>query len=102
MTVKVVVLYAVPEDKAGFDERYLNGHMPLVHALPGLERAEAGRIVAAADGGEKSWHRLTELYFTDMDAMQAAMGTSQGGAAADDYQKIAPPGSRMFIQVLDD
>jgi uncharacterized protein (TIGR02118 family) len=102
MTVKLVVLYAQPEDADAFEGHYLDIHVPLVHKIPGLQRFEAGRLVAALDGGEQTYHRIAELYFADQDAMQAALGGSEGQAAATDYQKIAPPGSRMFVQTLDD
>ena len=46
MTVKLVVLYTQPDDPAAFEEHYLGVHMPLVAALPGLQRAEAGRLTA--------------------------------------------------------
>jgi uncharacterized protein (TIGR02118 family) len=102
MTVKLVVLYTQPDDPDAFDEHYLGTHMPLVSAIPGLQRAEAGRLVTALDGGEKTYHRITELYFADQDALGAAFGSPQGQATAADYQKIAPPGSRMFIAHVDD
>jgi hypothetical protein len=41
------------------------------------------------------------LYFADQGALEAAFGSDEGKAAAADYQKIAPPGSRMFVAVLD-
>ena len=102
MTVKVVVLYTQPDDADAFDQHYLNTHAPLVAKLPGLLRFEAGTMVAALDGGELTYHRCAELYFADQDALGAAFGTPEGGATAADYQQIAPPGSRMFIEVLDD
>jgi uncharacterized protein (TIGR02118 family) len=64
-TVKLVVLYTHPDDPAAFDRRYFDTHMPLVNAVPGLQRAETGRLVAALDGGEQAYYRLTELYFAD-------------------------------------
>ena len=65
MTVKLVVLYTQPDDPAAFDAHYLGVHMPLVAALPGLQRAEAGQLTAALDGGGQTFYRLTELYFAD-------------------------------------
>jgi uncharacterized protein (TIGR02118 family) len=101
MTVKLVVLYTQPDDPAAFDEHYLGVHMPLVAAVPGLQRAEAGRFTAALDGGEQTFYRIAELYFADEGAMKAGLGSAEGRATAADYQKIAPPGSRMFVQVVD-
>jgi uncharacterized protein (TIGR02118 family) len=102
MTVKLVVLYTQPADAAAFDEHYLGTHVPLVNAIPGLQRFESGTFVAAADGGEKTYHRKAELHFADQQAMSAAFACDEGKATAADFQQIAPPGSRMFVEVLDD
>jgi uncharacterized protein (TIGR02118 family) len=102
MTVKLVVLYTHPEDAGAFDEHYLAVHWPLVGKLPGLQRAESGRISSALDGGEQTYHRVAELYFADEKALGAAFASDEGKATAADYQKIAPPGSRMFVEALDE
>ncbi|HEV7206806.1 MAG TPA: EthD family reductase [Jatrophihabitans sp.] len=101
MTVKLVVLYTQPDDADAFDKHYLAVHGPLVDTIPGLEHWEGARIVAAADGGESTYHRIAELWFTDQSALQAALGSDEGKATAGDYQKIAPPGSRMFVAAVD-
>jgi uncharacterized protein (TIGR02118 family) len=101
MTVKLVVLYMQPDDPEAFDEHYLGVHMPMVAGVPGLERAESGRIFAAADGGEKTYYRIAELYFADQEALNAGLGSAQGKAVAADYTKIAPPGSRLFVATVD-
>jgi uncharacterized protein (TIGR02118 family) len=101
MTVKLVVLYTQPDDDDAFDKHYLAVHGPLVDQVPGLDRWESARIVAAPDGGEQTYHRVAELYFADLPALQAALGSDQGKATATDYQQIAPPGSRMFIADVD-
>ena len=102
MAVKLVVLYTHPDDPGVFDQHYFGTHMPLVGQLPGLERAETGQFVAALDGGEQTFYRVAELYFADQEALSAAFGSAPGQATAADYQQIAPPGSRMFIETLDD
>jgi uncharacterized protein (TIGR02118 family) len=102
MTVKLVVLYTHPADPDAFDQHYLGTHMPLVAKVPGLQRAESGRVVTALDGGEQTYYRAAELYFADQAALEAGLGSAEGSAAAADYQQIAPPGSRMFSQVLDE
>src|SRR5580700_10871070 len=100
MTVKLVVLYTQPEDPAAFEAAYGDVHVPLVEKIPGVQRFEAGRISGALDGGEQTYFWLAELYFADAAALQAALGSSEGGAAAQHYGEIAPPGSRMFVQEL--
>ncbi len=102
MTVKLVVLYTQPADPAAFDEHYLGVHMPLAMKIPGLQRAETGKVAAVLDGGEQTYYRVAELYFADQASMEAAFGSAEGAATAQDYAQIAPPGSRMLVEVLDD
>ncbi len=101
MTIKLVVLYTQPEDPDAFDEHYLGVHVPLVHAIPGLQRFEGARVAAAADGGEVTYFRHAELYFEDQAALKSALGSDEGKKTAADYQAIAPPGSRMFVAAVD-
>jgi uncharacterized protein (TIGR02118 family) len=101
MTVKLVVLYTQPDDAEAFDEHYLGVHAPLVEQVPGLMRFEGARFVAAADGGETTYHRVAELWFEDQESLDAGLGSEEGKATARDYRQIAPPGSRMFVAVVD-
>ncbi|HEY3035020.1 MAG TPA: EthD family reductase [Streptosporangiaceae bacterium] len=102
MTVKLVVLYTKPEDTDAFDRHYFDIHLPLVHKIPGLRRAETGRFIDVLGGGEQSFYRVAELYFPDQATMDAGIASDQGKATAADYAKIAPPGSRMFVESLHD
>jgi uncharacterized protein (TIGR02118 family) len=97
MTVKMMVLFAQPEDPAAFDQHYFGTHMPLVHAMPGLQRAETGKFSTRAP-----YYRAAELYFADRDALNAAFGSSQGSATTADYEQLAPEGSQILIEQLDD
>ncbi len=101
MTVKLVVLYTRPDDVEAFDEHYRGTHAPLVEKLPGLLRWEGARLVASPDGGEATYHRMAELWFEDQAALDVALGSAEGQATAADYGTIAPPGSRMFVAVVD-
>ena len=99
MSAKLVVLYATPDDPDSFDKHYRDEHVPLVEKVPGLERFEWATFAAAADGGELGYRVMAELYFADPDALQTAMGSDEGKAAANHYAQIAPPGSRMFVAI---
>jgi uncharacterized protein (TIGR02118 family) len=101
MTVKLVVMYTQPDDPSAFDDHYLGVHVPLVEKLPGLQRFETGKFAMALDGGELIYYRVAELYFANQDAMNAAFSSAEGAETAADYGKIAPPGSRMLVEVLD-
>jgi uncharacterized protein (TIGR02118 family) len=102
MTVKLVVLYTQPADAGEFDRHYLDTHVPLVHAMPGLLRFESGTFAAAQGKAEPKYYRVAELYFADQAALDAATRSEEGKATAADFQQIAPPGSRMLVADLDD
>ena len=97
MTAKLMVLYAQPEDPQAFDEHYFGTHVPLVQAVPGLQRFESGRF-----GTRTPFYRVAELYFADRDALKAGLGTPEGTAMNEDYQKITPAGSQILIEQVDD
>jgi uncharacterized protein (TIGR02118 family) len=101
MPVKLVVLYTQPDDAEAFDRHYLDVHVPLAEKLPGLQRFEGARLVAAADGGEQTYFRIAELWFADQEALSTGLASPEGQATAADYQRIAPPGSRMFVAAVD-
>jgi len=50
----------------------------------------------------RTYYRVAELDFADQQAVDAAFGSDEGKATAADYQQIAPPGSRMFVQTVDE
>jgi len=102
MTVKLVVLYTLPDDADDFDRHYAGTHMPLVDKIPGLLRTETGKVMTALDGGEQAYYRITELYFADQAALRAGFGSDEGKATSADYQQIAPDGSRMFLVQVDE
>jgi uncharacterized protein (TIGR02118 family) len=99
--MKLVVLYAPPDDPDAFDRHYFEVHAPLVEKIPGLDRWESARLVAAADGGDQPFFRIVELYFADQATFQSAMGSPEGKATATDYQQIASPGSRLLVAAVD-
>lgn len=101
MAVKLLVLYTAPDDPDAWDRHYLDVHVPLAAKVPGVQRFEGARVIAAPDGGEQTWFRTAELWFEDLDALGAGLGSPEGQATAADFQQIAPPGSRMFIAQLD-
>jgi uncharacterized protein (TIGR02118 family) len=97
MTAKIVVLYTQPDDPEAFDRDYFETHMPLVSALPGLLRSETGKF-----GTKQHYYRGTNLYFEDRAALNAALGSEAGSATTADYERIAPPGSMVLVQQVDD
>jgi uncharacterized protein (TIGR02118 family) len=86
--VKLIALYAEPDDVANFDRHYIENHAPLVRKMPGLRKLEVSRI-AGSPMGEPRYHLIAEMYFDDMDALNAAMKSPEGKAAGKDLMGFA-------------
>jgi len=95
--VKLVVLYNPPDDPTAFDQHYFNKHVPLVEAIPGLQRVEVAKAVGDPFGGPSAFYLMAELYFEGADALQSAMGTQEGQATAADMGNFAQAGATLFI-----
>lgn len=86
--VKLVALYKKPADPQEFDDRYFNGHCPLVNQIPGLKRVEVAKITGSP-AGESEYYLIAELHFENMDALKAGMSSPEGKAAAKDVMSFA-------------
>ena len=76
--IKVVVIYPRPTDIDEFERRYKDEHVPMaVEKLVGKTKFVATRF---ADGpqGPPPYHRMAEIYFPSLSALQACVD-SQGG-----------------------
>jgi uncharacterized protein (TIGR02118 family) len=95
--VKLVVAYGQPEDPASFDQHYADTHVPLVDKIPNLRRFEAGKVLGTPDGSQPPFYYLAQLYFEDAAELQAALGSSEGEAAAADVATFATGGATLMI-----
>ncbi|MBO2532745.1 conserved hypothetical protein [Planifilum fulgidum] len=95
--VKLIALYRHPEDKKAFDDHYWNVHAPLAEKMPGLKKLEVTRLVGTPMGGEAPYYLLAEMYFEDRGALDAAMSSAEGKAAAKDLMGFAGSLVTMMI-----
>ena len=102
MTVKLTVVYGNPEDADAFDTHYHEVHMPIVARWPGVERKEVAKVSGGPMGSPAPYHLITEIYFADEDALNAALGSDAGREAGKDFMGIAPPGSFMTVAEIVD
>jgi uncharacterized protein (TIGR02118 family) len=74
---KLVVLYPPPRDVAAFERAYAQEHAPMVtpQAFKGLTRFVATKMVGTPDGSAPPFHRVAELHFPTIAALQAAAGS---------------------------
>jgi uncharacterized protein (TIGR02118 family) len=95
--VKLIVAYGPPTDPEAFDQHYESTHAPLAEKIPDLRRFEAGKVLGTPDGAAAPYYLIAELYFDDLSALQAAMGSQEGQAAAGDVPNFATGGATMMI-----
>ena len=86
--VKLVALYKKPANSAEFDELYFKEHVPLVNKIPGLRRAEISKITGTPQG-ESEYYMVAEMYFDNMDELNAGMSSAEGKAAGKHIMSFA-------------
>ncbi len=86
--VKLVALYRKPADPAAFDQAYFGTHVPLVNKIPNLRRVDVSRVTGAPRG-EPEFYLITEMYFDDKAAMDAAMASSENAEAGKNLMSFA-------------
>jgi len=86
--VKLIALYRRPDDPAAFDQHYAAVHTPLVRQMPGLQELTVVRL-QDLPGMPTRYYLLAEMTFADQDALNQAMRSEAGRAAAKDLQQFA-------------
>src|ERR1700759_68919 len=86
-------LYAVwtapsPEHAEAFGHPYPEAPLPLAASIPGVRRLVATRTSDSLGDGESALHRITELWFDDRAAMEAAEASPEGQATIKDAVEI--------------
>lgn len=99
--VKLSVLYGQPSDPEAFERYYADTHVPIAAKIPDVQRFEASRVVATADGGEPPYHRLAELWFESQATLEAALSSPEGRDAVDDIPNFASGGAVVLISDVD-
>ena len=76
--VKLVVIYPRPTDIEAFEKAYRNEHVPMaVEKLAGKTRFVATKILASPEG-TPPFHRIAEIYFPSMEALQTCAASAGG------------------------
>ncbi|MGI9026742.1 MAG: EthD family reductase [Burkholderiaceae bacterium] len=94
---KLVVLYKKPADAAAFDNYYFKTHVPLANKIPGLLSYQVSSGAVASPTGVSPYHLVATLEFESMSALQQALASPEGGAAAGDLANFAQAGVEMLM-----
>jgi uncharacterized protein (TIGR02118 family) len=93
----VVVTYKTPKDPAAFDRYYAETHIGIAKKLPGLRKYEVSQGPVGTPAGPSGAHLIAVLTFDDMAAVQAALASPEGQAAAGDVAKFASGGADIMF-----
>lgn len=95
---RVTVQYFDPTDGPSFEALYRERHVPLVKAVPGRERFTLTR----PRGGDGTPYLVAELWFADLGAMKAGLGSPEMAAAGADADAYDVAHRTMFTGEVED
>jgi uncharacterized protein (TIGR02118 family) len=95
---KLVVIYPVPTDIEKFERLYLEQHVPMAVAkLAGKTKIVATRVLSSAKGGSAPFHRIAEIHFPSMSALQACAASEGARETLANAVSISTGGPPIFI-----
>lgn len=74
--IKMLVMYAVPDDKDAFLDYYRNTHLPLVRKIPGVARARYS-VSPATLQGDAEYFCIFEIEYENAEQMERARGSEE-------------------------
>lgn len=90
----LLALYAQPTDPAAFDAYYFSTHVPIAKRVPGLLSYHVGRNPGTIAG--TPCYLVAALEFASPEAIQAALASPEGQAAAADLGNFASGGVTLL------
>ena len=99
MAVRLIALYATPEDPAAFDTHYRDVHAPIVRRYPGIRDLRLTRADGVA-GRPPAFYLMAEMAFDSRADLDAALVSEAGVESGRDLRNFA--GAGVTILVVDD
>jgi uncharacterized protein (TIGR02118 family) len=99
VAVRLIALYATPEDPAAFDAHYRDVHAPIVNRYPGLRDLRLTRADGVA-GRPPAFYLVAEMAFDSRADLDAAMASEAGIESGRDLRNFA--GAGVTLLVVDD
>ncbi len=101
---KLVVMYPTPTDLDAFESAYSNEHIPMAAAI--FQKAGATKAVltksTGAPEGAPAFHRIAEIHFSSLEALQACAGSQSGQDALAHAHKISNGGPPVVMIAEED
>jgi uncharacterized protein (TIGR02118 family) len=97
MAVKLMALYPRPKDVEAFETVYKRDHVPMaVDKLAGKAKIVATKVLGSPQG-TPAFHRITEIHFPSMDALQACAASEGGRQTIAHAVSISSGGAPTFL-----
>ena len=98
-TAKLFVMYPMPKDMAAFERDYSAEHIPM--AAPIFQAAGASKVVLTkilkSAVGTPAFHRIAEIHFPSLEALQACAASQAGREAVAHAHKISNGGPPTIL-----
>jgi len=95
--VKIVVIYPVPTDVEAFEKAYRDEHVPMaVEKLQGKSKFVATKVLGSPQG-PAPYHRVAEVYFPSMEALQACAASPGGQETIAHAASISTGGAPVVL-----
>jgi uncharacterized protein (TIGR02118 family) len=95
--IQLTVLYGKPQDSVAFDHYYQETHAALAQKIPGLKGYVVNKPAPLNPQEQSPYYLIGELYFESMTALQTALQSPEGQAAAGDLQNFATGGATLVV-----
>ena len=97
MTAKLVVIYPRPKDVEAFETVYNRDHVPMaVEKLAGKTKIVASKV-AGSPQGEPPFHRIAEIHFPTIEALQKCAASDGGKQTIANAVAISSGGPPIFL-----
>ncbi|MEX0629370.1 MAG: EthD family reductase [Chloroflexota bacterium] len=96
MAVRLIALYAPPEDPAAFDVHYRDTHTPIIRRYPGLRDLRLTRPEGVG-GRPPAYYLIAEMAFDSRADLEAALASEAGVESGRDLRTFAGAGVTLLI-----
>jgi uncharacterized protein (TIGR02118 family) len=96
VSVRLIALYAAPEDPVAFDTHYRDVHTPIVERYPGLRDLRLTRADGVA-GRTPAFYLMAEMAFDTRAELDAALASEAGVESGRDLRNFAGAGVTMLV-----
>ena len=96
MAVRLVALYAPPEEPAAFDAHFRDTHAPIVRRYPGLRDLRLTRADGVG-GRPPAFYLIAEMAFDSRADLDAALASEAGFESGRDLRNFASAGVTLLV-----